>query len=54
MAVPVAVGGVAVARDQLDRRPDVEGIKVAIHVGPVAVDLDGLRIDLHQLPAVVY
>ena len=59
LAIPVdrgrllAVGVVAVRQHQLDRRPDAACV-VAVAIGSVAVDRDRLRLDLHQLPAVVY
>ena len=49
VAVPVDV---TIDRDKLDRRPDGFGV-VAVAVRPVPVDLDGLRLDIDDLSAVV-
>ena len=43
-----------VALGKLDRRSDVDGVVMAVAVGPVPVDLGRLRLGLSRLPAAVH
>ena len=56
VTVAIAVSGpVPVGRNQLDGRPDTEQVAMAVPVGlvPISLDLDGLQLDITQLPSVV-
>ena len=56
VTIPIAASGpVPVGRNQLDGRPDTEQIAMAVPVGvvPISLDLDGLQLDITQLPSVV-